>query len=76
MPIFLDANGFWRNTDEEAKKQQGLTSYYADLVGPNAILGFSTDSDKATKLDNNAVANLLVQKQSQQERIDTQAESK
>lgn len=74
MAIFPDENGLWHNTEEEAKKQQGLTSFYADLVGPNATLGFSTDSNKATKLDNNTVANLLVQKQSQQERIDKQTE--
>ena len=74
MAIFPDENGLWHNTEEEAKKQQGLTSFYADLVGPNATLGFSTDSNKATKLDNNSVANLLVQKQSQQERIDKQTE--
>ena len=74
MAIFPDENGLWHNTQEEAKKKQGLTSFYADLVGPNATLGFSTDSNKATKLDNNTVANLLVQKQSQQERIDKPTE--
>jgi len=74
MAIFPDKDGLWHNTEEEAKKEQGLTSFYADLVGPNATIGFSTDSNKATKLDNNTVANLLIQKQSQQDRIDKQTE--
>lgn len=72
--IFPDDDGLWHNTEEEEKKKQGLTSFYADLVGSNATLGFSTDSNKATKIDNNAVAQVLVQKQAEQNRIDKQTE--
>lgn len=72
--IFQDDDGLWHNTEEEEKKEQGLASFYADLVGPNATLGFSTDSNAATKIDNNTIANVMVQKQSQQNRIDKQTE--
>lgn len=72
--IFPDDNGLWHNSEEEEKKKQGLTSFYADVVGQNATLGFSTDTNKAVKLDNNAVAQILVQKQDQQNRIDKQTE--
>lgn len=66
MAIFIDSQNNWRDTEKESE----LQSMYQSLVGPNNRLS----SQQTPSLSNDDIASLLVQKQLQQDRIDTQTE--